>query len=179
MDYQSIIDKYYPCDNELRHIYMTHACKVADMSLEISERHPELHADNAFLREAAMLHDLGIFLVDAPRIYCFGKAEYICHGYLGAELLRKEGFDRHALVCERHTGTGLSCELIISQGWNLPHRDMLPVSIEEQIICFADKYFSKTKFLEKPRTYQQVLDSMAKISDEAVNKIRCWAALFL
>lgn len=179
MDYQHIIDKYYPLNDEQRHIYMTHARKVADMALEISNKHPELNADNAFIEEAAMLHDLGMFLVDAPRIHCHGKAEYICHGFLGAELLRKEGFERHALVCERHTGTGISKELIIKMGWNLPHRDMLPLSIEEQIICFADKYYSKTKFLDEPRTYQQVLESMAKISDEAVARIEQWAKMFL
>ncbi len=179
MDYQYIIDKYYPCDNEQRYIYMTHARKVADMALDISQRNQQLHADNTFIEEAAMLHDLGMFLVDAPRIHCYGTAEYICHGFLGAELLRKEGFERHALVCERHTGTGISKELIIEKGWDLPHRDMLPVSIEEQIICFADKFYSKTKFLDKPRTYQQVLESMAKISDEAVEKIGKWATVFL
>ncbi len=179
MNYQNIIDKYYPHDDELRRIYMTHACKVSDMALAISLRHPELSADNTFLREAAMLHDLGVFLVDAPRIHCHGEAPYICHGYLGAQLLRSEGYERHALVCERHTGVGLSAELIQREGWPLPARDMLPLSIEERIICFADKFYSKTKFLETSRTLSQVIDSMRKISDEAAGKVEEWAALFL
>lgn len=179
MDFQKIIDKYYPLENEQRRIYMTHARKVADLALDISRRHPELNADDAFIEEAAMLHDLGMFLVDAPRIHCFGDAPYICHGYLGANLLRNEGFERHALVCERHTGTGLSKELIESSGWPLPSKDMLPLSIEEQIICFADKFYSKTKFLEVSRTIEQVEESMRKISEESVEKIRNWAGLFL
>ena len=33
----------------------------------------------------------------------------------GAEILRAEGFPQHALVCERHTGAGLSLEDIIAQ----------------------------------------------------------------
>ena len=82
------------------------------------------------------------------------KYPYICHGYLGAELVRKEGFPKHALVCERHTGAGLSLQNIIQQDLPVPHREMTPVSLEEQIICFADK-FSKSKLdhekeLKKP-----------------------------
>ncbi len=179
MNAQNIIDKYYPEDNELKYIFMTHARKVADMSLDIAQRHPELHLDTKFLEEAALLHDLGIFLVDAPRIHCYGSVPYICHGHLGATLLRNEGFERHALVCERHTGTGLSKELIMRQGWPLPHIDMLPQSIEEQVVCFADKFYSKTKYLEQARSYEAVLVSMQKISDESVEKIKAWAAIFM
>lgn len=178
MNVQGIIDKYYPLDNELKHIYMTHARNVAGLAVSIVDRHPELGMDKAFIEEAAMLHDIGIFLTDAPRIYCYGTAPYICHGYLGAELLRNEGLERHALVCERHTGTGLTKELIEKNGWPLPHVDMRPVSLEEQVICFADKFYSKTKFLDKMRTMQQVIDSMSKISDSAVEKVIEWNSLF-
>ena len=102
-DYQQIIDKYYPEDNELKRILMVHSRKVADKSLEVAKKHPELHLDIEFLEEAAMLHDLGIFLTNAPGIQCFGTEPYICHGSIGAEILRKEGWPCHALVCERHT----------------------------------------------------------------------------
>ena len=118
MDYQKIIDKYYPHDNELRRIYMTHAQKVTELALSLSHKHPELSLDNSFIEEAAMLHDIGIFLTDAPRIHCNGNASYLCHGYLGAELLRAEGYPLHARVCERHTGTGLTKEQIIANGWD-------------------------------------------------------------
>lgn len=178
MNVQEIIDKYYPQQDELKRIYMTHARKVADFALEMAARHPELSLDLAFVEEAALLHDLGIFLTDAPRIYCFGSKPYICHGHLGAQLLRAEGLERHALVCERHTGVGLTKEQIVQNGWPLPAVDMLPVSVEEQLICFADKFYSKTKFLEKRRTMQQVIDSMRKISDEAVCKITEWNKIF-
>lgn len=106
-------------------------------------KHPELNLDTVFLEEAAMLHDIGIFLTHAPGIQCFGTEPYICHGYLGAGLVRKEGFPRHALVCERHTGAGLSLKDIMDQKLPVPHREMLPVSMEEQVICFADKFFRK------------------------------------
>lgn len=79
-------------------------------------------------------------MTDAEGICCFGSYPYICHGYLGADLMRKEGFPRHALVCERHTGAGMSLQSIIDQQLPVPHRNMVPVSLEEQVICFADKF---------------------------------------
>ena len=179
MDVNSIIDLYYKQDDELKNIYMIHARAVADFSLELARRHPELGLDEEFIYEAAMLHDIGIFLTYAPRIFCFGKEDYLCHGYLGAQLLREHGLERHARVCERHTGTGLTKELIAANGWNLPVKDFVPETLEEQLICFADKFFSKTKFLRQPRTFEQVVESMRKISDESVKKVEKWAAMFL
>ena len=179
MNVSEIIDKYYPLDNELKEIFMIHAQRVAEFALDMAKRHPELDLDLQFIEEAAMLHDLGIFLTDAPRIHCYGSAQYLCHGYLGAEILRSLGFERHARVCERHTGTGLTKEIIKQNNWNLPVKDFVPETLEEQLVCFADKFFSKTKFLREPRTYSQVVESMHKISEESVNKVKKWAEMFL
>ena len=71
-----IINKYYPEENELRHILLTHSRSVADKSLWIADRHPELSLDKDFLYEAAMLHDIGIFLTDAAGIHCFGDKPF-------------------------------------------------------------------------------------------------------
>ena len=126
MDALAIINKYYPEDNELKHILLTHSRSVADKALWIAGKHPELNLDKQFLEEAAMLHDIGIFRCNAPDIDCHGDAEYICHGYLGAELMRAEGYPRHARVCERHTGTGITLAMIEERGLPLPHRDFMP-----------------------------------------------------
>ena len=55
-----LIDKYYPQDNELKHILLVHSRSVADKALWIAARHPELKLDETFLNEAAMLHDIGM-----------------------------------------------------------------------------------------------------------------------
>ena len=75
--------------------------------------------------------------------------------------MRKEGFPRHALVCERHTGAGISLQSIIDQQLPVPHRDMVPVSLEEQVICFADKFFSKTH-LDKEKSVEKALKSISR-----------------
>ncbi|MEG1839342.1 MAG: HD domain-containing protein, partial [Bacteroidaceae bacterium] len=87
-----IINKYYPEENKLKNILLIHSRSVADKALQIANSHPELFLDKSFLEEAALLHDIGIFYTDAASIQCFGTEPYIRHGYLGAELLRKEGY---------------------------------------------------------------------------------------
>ena len=178
MDALAIINKYYPEDNELRHILLTHSRLVADKALWIADRHPELNLDRPFLEEAALLHDIGVFLTDAPGIHCHGTHPYICHGYLGAELMRKEGYPRHALVCERHTGAGMSLQSILVQQLPVPHRDMVPVSMEEQVICFADKFFSKTR-LDSEKSVEKALKSISKYGEEGVLRFNDWCERFL
>lgn len=172
-----IIDKYCTSDGQ-KHILLVHSRAVADKALEIARRHPEWNADEAFIEEAALLHDIGIAKVDAPAIECHGTEPYICHGILGAEMLRSEGMERHALVCERHTGTGLTLQQIVEQGLPLPHRDMQPMSIEEQIICFADKFFSKTR-LDTEKTVGQARRSLEKFGTEGLERFDQWCKMFL
>lgn len=178
MDAIALINKYYPEDNELKHILLTHSSSVADKALWIADRHPELNLDKQFLEEAALLHDIGVFLTDAEGIHCYGTYPYICHGYLGSELLQREGFPRHALVCERHTGAGLSLNSIVGQKLPIPHREMLPVSLEEQVVCFADKFFSKTN-LEREKTVEKALRSISKFGEEGVARFKEWCDRFL
>lgn len=174
----SLIDKYYPKADELKHILLTHSRSVADKALWIADRHPELGLDRDFLYEAAMLHDIGIFLTDASGIYCFGEHPYICHGYLGADLVRAEGFPRHALACERHTGAGLSLEQIVEQDLPVPHREMLPVSLEEQVICFADKFFSKTH-LDAEKSVEKARKSLQRYGEAGLRRFDGWCERFL
>lgn len=178
MDAISVLNNYYPNENELKRILLVHSRSVADKALQVADRHPELKLDTAFLEEAALLHDIGIFLTRAPGIQCFGSEPYICHGYLGAELLRKEGFPRHAWVCERHTGAGISVESIIEQRIPVPLRDMIPVSTEEEVICFADKFYSKTH-LDKEKSIDSAIRSISPYGSEGVIRFKGWCERFL
>lgn len=173
----SIINKYYPEGNELRDILLTHSQSVAHKALQIVALHPELNLDADFVEEAAMLHDIGIVRCDAPSIHCFGTEPYIRHGIMGAEMLRQEGYPKHARVCERHTGAGLSLEQIESQNLPLPHQDYMPETLEEQLICYADKFFSKTK-LDKEKTVKEAEKSLAKFGKEGVKRFHKWSKIF-
>lgn len=177
MFWKHIIDKYCADNAELKEILLRHSNSVAEKALHIADIHPELGLDRDFLFEAAMLHDIGIVKTDAPGIKCYGQEPYIRHGLLGGEILRAEGLPRHARVCERHTGAGLSAADIENQSLPLPHADFLPETLEEQVICYADKFFSKTH-LDKEKTVEQAERSVAKHGGSGLERFVRWKEMF-
>lgn len=178
MNPKTIIDIYYKEGTKLYDVYMSHATDVTQKALHITRKHPELAVDIHFIEEAGMLHDIGIFKTRASRIACEGDAPYICHGYLGREILTNEGYPKHGLVCERHTGTGLSLENIINRKLPIPHRDMRPKSLEEKIICFADKFFSKSQ-LGKEKSVRKIRESLRQHGWHQVEIFDEWCEMFL
>lgn len=172
-----IISRIYCGHDELRALLLRHSRDVADRALAIARRHPELCLDLTFIEEAAMLHDIGIIYTDAPGIHCFGREPYICHGHLGAELLRAEGLPRHARVAERHTGTGLTREMIEREGLPLPKQDFLPETLEEKLICYADKFYSKSH-PERVRSIADTEKSIARFGEESLDRFKQWEQIF-
>lgn len=169
MTYKQVIDKYYPAGTPLRDIYMRHCRSVADKALAIAhDKH--LPLDPGEIEQAAMLHDIGIFLTDAPGIHCHGTEPYIRHGFLGAKLLRDEGMpEQAARVAERHTGAGIDAGDIATLGLPLPPGDYMPRTLLERLVCYADKFFSKSGDM-KEKTLERVRLSMAKHSDATLGR---------
>ena len=178
MNPHEIISKYYGSSGELYEILLNHSEAVAKKALFMSARHRELKMDDQFIFEAALLHDIGVFKTNAPSIHCFGDYPYIAHGYLGAAILRELGYDSHALVCERHTGTGLSLATIEKGELPLPKRDMIPISLEEQLICFADKFYSKSNIATE-KTVVEARQSLEKFGKEGLIRFDKWCKMFL
>ncbi len=176
-DPEALILRYYAGNAPLLEVLMTHSRLVAEKALASVDAHPELSLDRRFVYEASMLHDIGIILTDAPAIHCHGTHHYLCHGYLGAKLLRAEGLPRHARVAERHTGTGLTAQQIKQRDLPLPHRDFLPVTLEEQLVCYADKFYSKTH-LHEEKTVSQIERSLERFGKDCAERFKAWAELF-
>ena len=126
-----------------------------------------------------MLHDIGIKFVDSPKINCFGKHKYLEHGYLGRDLLDSENLPKHALVCERHIGVGITKKEIIETKLPLPKRDMIPISIEEKIISVADLFYTKAPGFEKiKRTIDEIKKNISKHGEEKVKKFENYCKMF-
>lgn len=176
MDTLSIIEKFYTPGTNLYKVLVGHSRIVTEKSLEIAQNFSELNPNLKFIKEAAMLHDIGIFLTRAESIGCTGEAPYICHGYLGRKLLDKEGLPpEYGLVCERHTGAGITKENIISNDLPLPHRDMVPLSLEEKIICAADKYHSKNPMhADRKITTLEIIEELEKINPDHAKRFSVW-----
>ena len=179
MEPLKIIQKYYKESSELYNILISHSMDVMNKALDIVTRHPELDADITFITEASLLHDIGIFLTNAKDIRCNGIMNYLCHGYLGREIVEMEGYPVHALVCERHTGVGLTSDDIVNMHLPLPCRDMTPQTIEEKIICFADCFYSKTHLGEE-KSVDQVRANIAKYNNQnSIQKFEEFCEMFL
>ncbi|MDE7387788.1 MAG: HDIG domain-containing protein [Muribaculaceae bacterium] len=152
-----IIDKYYPAGSPLRDIFLRHSRSVADEAVAITRR-LSLPLDLGLVHDAAMMHDIGIFMTSAPDIHCHGSAPYIEHGPLGAALLRREGApEEWARVAERHTGTGLP--------------PLVPETLLERLVCYADKFYSKSGSMQR-KSLQQVEASMLRFGPDNLERFR-------
>tara|TARA_B110000305_G_C19182336_1_gene512569 strand:+ start:230 stop:790 length:561 start_codon:yes stop_codon:yes gene_type:complete len=179
MDPINIINKYYEKESLSYYILLEHSRLVEKKAVSIAKSLPQLALNIDFIKEASLLHDIGIFLTNAPGIGCNGDMPYICHGYLGAEILIQEGLPKHALVCERHTGTGITSKDITENDLPLPIRDMMPISVEEQIICYADNFFSKNKNkLHKERSIKKIQKNLLKFGEHKVAIFNEWHKRF-
>lgn len=176
-----IADKLLACylTGDSLDIVLEHSRYVAAMALGVCD-HLALEADDrAFVEEASLLHDIGVSQVYAPEIGLNGAHPYIMHGVLGRTILEKEGYPLHGLVCERHIGVGLTVADIERQQMPLPRRDMCPVSLCEQIICFADLFYSKTPGkLSVRKSPEKIRKKLATFGDDKVVIFDSWMKQF-
>lgn len=185
MNPEELLYKYTEGNLELQKILIQHSKDVAEMTLRIIDNHHTngndtdvlSTVDRQFVWEAAMLHDIGIVRTNAPGIHCHGEEPYLKHGIIGAEILREEGLPKHARVAERHTGTGLTAKNIREQNLPLPEIDLCPESIEEKLICYADKFFSKTSLgIQKP--IDKIHRSILSFGKDGLTIFEHWYQLF-
>ena len=179
MNLTEIIEQYYKKGSKAYDILISHGERVAGKALSIARHVSHLNPDVQFVEEASRLHDIGMFRTRAPQLGCYGRHPYICHGYLGRELLEDHGLAKHALVCERHIGVGLTSEDIKQQNLPVPQREMLPLTIEEQIICYADKFFSKNgRSAGNEKTVANILKTLERYGKDKVQRFQKWVEIF-
>lgn len=111
--------------------------------------------DRDLVRAGCLLHDIGVYRLYDENGRLDG-ANYVRHGLLGAEILRKEGLDESLhRFCSCHTGVGLTRHDVVSQQLPIPVDDYIAESAEERLVMYADKFHSKSnppRFL-RPDTF--------------------------
>ena len=110
------------------------AARALEIGHEIAQHHP---VDLTLVKSAAILHDIG-------RFSCHDTAA-VRHGVAGAEILRSEGLPQHAAIAETHVGFGITRQDITEQHLDLPLADYVPKTLEQKIICYADKLIAGTR----------------------------------
>jgi uncharacterized protein len=110
-----------------------HSEKVAEKALEIANKITKVKVDKNLIEIGALLHDIGR-----------AKTHGFQHALIGGKILRERGFpEKLAKICETHILGGLDKEDAKLVG--LPVKNYLPESIEEKIICLADKLTAGTR----------------------------------
>ena len=177
VDINGLYDLYYKDNPQLRRIIFIHSNQVARKALEIVKA-KNIAIDSHLVYLGAMLHDIGVVKCHAPEIYAFGDLPYICHGIEGKNILQKHGLYQLAGFCERHTGSGLTAKEISLANLPLPKKDMLPVTLEEKLICYADKFFSKGGDLTKEKSILEIENQMKRYGDEVLNRFQALHKMF-
>jgi len=109
-----------------------HSLKVAEKALEIADKITKVDVDKNLIEIGAILHDIGR-----------AKTHGFEHALIGGKILKERGFSNDLVrICETHILGGLDKEDAIKVG--LPEKNYLPVSLEEKIICLADKHMAGT-----------------------------------
>lgn len=110
-----------------------HSEKVASKALEIAQSVKKVKVDMNLIEIGALLHDIGRT-----------KTHSFKHALIGGKILKQRGFSEKLVrICETHILGGLDKEDAKKVG--LPERDYLPRTIEEKIICLADKHTAGTR----------------------------------
>ena len=104
-----------------------HSLQVADIAIDIANKIKRAKVDKKLVEIGALLHDVGR-----------SSTHGFSHAFMGGKILRERGFPEElARICERHILGGLDKEDAKSVG--LPEKDFYPVTLEEKIVCLADK----------------------------------------
>lgn len=172
-----LLKKYF--QGESLEIITVHGRVVAELAVAIGRAIGLEAGEISFLEEAAMLHDIGVCRIHAPGIGVYGAFPYITHGIHGRDILNQEELPRHALVCERHIGVGLTVADIREQNLPLPCYDMTPQSVAEEIICFADLFYSKNPHkLSCRKTPEKVRSKLAEFGENKLQIFDAWMVRF-
>lgn len=134
--------KHAPSDAAFALVF-THCEIVAAIAEQLLARHGR-GVDADLVRAGCLLHDIGVYRLydSAGRI---DGASYVTHGVLGHRLLAEEGLpETLCRFCSCHTGVGLTQEDVLAQGLPIPPADYVPVTPEEWMVMYADKFHSKS-----------------------------------
>lgn len=143
MDPIKVIEKYWDKNSQSYEILIKHSKQVAKKALEIAKAIPELNPDLDLICKGAMLHDIGICKTKFGNYFPENNEPYVKHIIFGFEILMQEGLEKEAKIAAHHLGSGLTKEDVILQKLPLPIKDYMPETVEEEIVCLADNFFTK------------------------------------
>ncbi len=141
-------------------ILLRHVQKVRQIAVQIAKQIPD--ADMQLVKTGALLHDIG-------RVNCppQDKKKSHWHGVEGGNILRGYRLEKEARIAERHLGGGIDKKEAKKLGF--PDRIYTPLTIEEKIVCYADKLVEYDKKIPIKKT---IVRFEKEVGKDAANKIK-------
>ena len=105
-----------------------HELAVMREARDIAHNITKSPVNSKLVKIGALIHDIG-------RI----QTHTLAHGPFGGDIIRQAGLPEElARIAERHSMAGLSPKE--AKRFDLPNRNYIPQTLEEKIVCLADKY---------------------------------------
>ena len=168
-DINWLFQKYFSDNPQLKRIVIIHSEQVAKKALKICSA-KKLSLNPVDIYCAAFLHDIGVVMCDAPDIGAHGNLPYIRHGIEGRKILEQHGLFQYASICDTHTGSGITAEEIVKNNIPLPVKDYLPLTLLEKLICYSDKFFSKSHDLLHEKSIEEITSQMKKFGEDSLKR---------
>lgn len=125
----------------------THSTIVKEVALLLAD---DLEAKDIPIKKdiviaGALLHDIGMYRCHDEDLYDEkDAAPNIKHGIIGGKLIRAAGYPTIlSRFAEVHVGTGITIENIEKEDLPLPKEDYIPITLEEELVSFADQFHTK------------------------------------
>ncbi|MEM1557383.1 MAG: HDIG domain-containing protein [Thermoproteota archaeon] len=127
-----------------------HSIKVAEVARELASRirSKSYDVDERLVVAGALLHDIGRSVTHD-----------VSHGVIGGRIVRRRKMDeRLARIVERHVGGGISRDE--AEKLKLGNVILIPETLEEKIVCYADKLVDGDRKIEFSETLKYFTEKL-------------------
>lgn len=142
------------CSQEI----IRHCVVVSELAVKIAKKINAngIEVDENLVEISALLHDIGR-----------SKTHGIKHAIEGVKIAKKFQLPEEIIsIIERHIGAGLTKEDAKKLG--LPIKNYLPLTIEEKIVCHADKLIGS---FERQKL-SKAIENLEKVNNKAVERLK-------
>jgi len=140
---------------------IAHCKAVAALAVRIAENCQVrgLEVNLELVEAGALLHDVG-------RAFTHG----IDHAIVGAKLAESRDLSPSVIrIIERHMGAGITADEAVKLG--LPNMSLVPETLEEKIVSYADKRVEGRHYVEIEETIQKFADELGP-QHPAIQRLR-------
>jgi uncharacterized protein len=145
----------------------THSDIIRKIALRIAdelEKKRNIKVDRELIEIGSMVHDIGYYQCFDDELNVDCKVKPILHGFQGAEILKKENLPKSwQRFCLVHSATGFTKEDIEREHMPVQIDDYLPITIEEEIVTYADKFHTKYPAFD---SYDNLINRIGKFDPD-------------